>query len=137
MLQCVAVCSSVLQCVALRCSVLTKEIITGWRRLIGCHKLQVIFRKRATNFRALLRKMTNENKASYDSTPPCTRRISLKSPSILSSLDLTATHCITLQHTASHCITLHHTATHYNTLQHAVTHYNTLQHAVDSHSPRL
>ena len=31
---------------------------TGWRRSIGCLKLQVIFRKRATNSRALLRKMT-------------------------------------------------------------------------------
>ena len=30
---------------------------TGWRRLIGCLKLQVNFRKRATNYRALLRKM--------------------------------------------------------------------------------
>jgi len=29
---------------------------TGWRRLIGCLKLQVIFRKRATHHRALLRK---------------------------------------------------------------------------------
>ena len=27
--------------------------------------------KRATNLRVLLRKMTYENKASYDSTPPC------------------------------------------------------------------
>jgi len=43
---------------------------TGWRRLRGCLKLQVIFRKRATNYRALLRKMTYEDKASYDSTPP-------------------------------------------------------------------
>jgi len=33
--------------------------------------LQVIFRKRATNYRALLRKMTYDDKASYDSTPPC------------------------------------------------------------------
>jgi len=46
---------------------------TGWRRLIGCLKLQVIFRKRATNYRAFLRKMTYEDKASYDSTPPCIR----------------------------------------------------------------
>jgi len=44
---------------------------TGWRRLRGCLELQVIFRKRATNYRALLRKMTYEDKASYDSTPPC------------------------------------------------------------------
>ena len=38
---------------------------TGWRRLIGCLKLQVIFRNRANNYRALLRKITYENKASY------------------------------------------------------------------------
>ena len=31
---------------------------TGWRRPIGCLKLQVLFRKRATHYRALLRKMT-------------------------------------------------------------------------------
>jgi len=31
---------------------------TGWRRPAGCLKLQVIFCKRATNFRALLRKLT-------------------------------------------------------------------------------
>ena len=44
---------------------------TGWRRPIGCLKLQVIFCKRATNYRALLRKMTCEDKASYESSPPC------------------------------------------------------------------
>jgi len=47
---------------------------TGWGRLIGCLKLQVIFRKRATNYRALVRKMTYEDKASCDSTPPCTQQ---------------------------------------------------------------
>jgi len=31
---------------------------TGWRRLIGCLKLQVILRKRATNYTALLQKLT-------------------------------------------------------------------------------
>jgi len=46
--------------------------ITGWRRLIGCLKLQVISHKRATNYTALLRKMTCKDKASYDSTPPFT-----------------------------------------------------------------
>jgi len=30
---------------------------TGWRRPIGCLKLQVFFRKRAINYWALLRKM--------------------------------------------------------------------------------
>jgi len=44
---------------------------TGWQRCIECLKLQVIYRKRATNYRALLRKMTCEDKASYDFTPLC------------------------------------------------------------------
>jgi len=84
-LQCVAVCCSVLQCVVLYISsyplYAAGAIIhicihhlyhlhkfesslplvgTGWRRLIGCLNLQVIFRKTATNYRALLRKMTYE-----------------------------------------------------------------------------
>jgi len=42
------------------------------RRCIGFFKLQVIFRKRATNCRALLRKITYEDKASYGFAPPCT-----------------------------------------------------------------
>jgi len=57
----------------------TKADDTGWRRPIGCLKLQVIFRKRATNYRALLRKMTYEDKASYDSAPPCTHMLSCRS----------------------------------------------------------
>jgi len=43
----------------------------GWRRPIGCLKLQVTIRERATNYRALFRKMTYKDKASYDFTPPC------------------------------------------------------------------
>ena len=35
-------------------------------------KVQVIFRKRASIYTALLQKMTYEDKESYDSTPPCT-----------------------------------------------------------------
>ena len=61
-LQCVVVCCSVLQCVAVCC--------TGWRRPIGCLISEITFRKLATNYRALLRKMTYTDKASYDSTPP-------------------------------------------------------------------
>jgi len=38
---------------------------------IGC-QLQVIFRKRATNYMALLRKMTSTYRASCGSSPPCT-----------------------------------------------------------------
>jgi hypothetical protein len=45
--------------------------ITGWRKLTGCLKLYVIFRKKATDYRALLRKMTYGDKASCDPTPPC------------------------------------------------------------------
>ena len=43
---------------------------TGWRRLIGSPKLQIIFHKRATNCRSLLRKMTYKDKGSYESSPP-------------------------------------------------------------------
>jgi len=50
---------------------------TVWRRPIGCLKLQVIFRKRATNYRALLQKMTYKDKASYGSLLPCTAKSAL------------------------------------------------------------
>jgi len=42
---------------------------TGWRRRTGCLKLQVIFRKRASNYRVLLRKITSKDRASYGSLP--------------------------------------------------------------------
>ena len=60
-------------------SVLSNTILlstTGWRRPKGCLKLQVFFRKRATNYRALLRKMTYKDKASDDFRPPCTSLLS-------------------------------------------------------------
>ena len=44
------------------------------------------------------------------------------------TLQHTATHCNTLQHTATHCNTLQHTATHCNTLQHTTPHCITQQH---------
>jgi len=44
---------------------------TGWQRPIGCLKLQVIFRKRATNYRAVLWNMTYKHKASCGSSPLC------------------------------------------------------------------
>jgi len=44
---------------------------TKWRRPIGCHKLQVIYRKRITNYRALSGKLTYKDKASRESLPPC------------------------------------------------------------------
>jgi len=46
------------------------SICTGCRRLIGSLKLSVILRKRATNYKALLRKLSYTDKASYGSSPP-------------------------------------------------------------------
>ena len=48
------------------------ELTTGWQLLIGSPKLQIIFHKRATKYRALLWKMTYKDKGSYQSSPPCT-----------------------------------------------------------------
>jgi len=49
---------------------LVKRTGTGWRRLIGSPKLQIIFHKRAIKYRLLLRKMTCKDKGSYESSPP-------------------------------------------------------------------
>ena len=51
---------------------------TEWRRPIGCLALQVIFRERTTNYRALWRKMTDKDKASYGSSPPCESNVLAK-----------------------------------------------------------
>jgi len=45
--------------------IFTRE--TGWRRPIGGLKFQIVFRQRATNHRALWRKTTFKDKASYGS----------------------------------------------------------------------
>ena len=50
----------------------SRYIHTGWRKPIRCLKLHIIFCKRATNYRALLRKKTYKDMAFYDSTQPCT-----------------------------------------------------------------
>ena len=60
-----------IQIISRFCATLSALGCTGWRKLTGCLKSQVIFRKRATNSRALLLKMTYEDKASYNSTPLC------------------------------------------------------------------
>jgi len=44
---------------------------TGWQRLKGSPKLQIIFLKRVIKYRSLLRKMTHKDKGSYESSPPC------------------------------------------------------------------
>jgi len=48
---------------------------TEWQRPTGCLKLQVSCRKRATNYRALLREMIYKDKASYASLPPCSNAL--------------------------------------------------------------
>ena len=52
-------------------SIISAYLSTGWQRLIGSPKLHVIFHKRATKYRSLLRKMTYNDKGSYESSPPC------------------------------------------------------------------
>jgi len=47
------------------------HMCTAWRNLIGSPKLQIVFHKRATEYRSLVRKMTYKHKGSYESWPPC------------------------------------------------------------------
>jgi len=67
-----------------------RMIVTGWRRLIGSPKLQIIFHKRATKYTSYLLKMTYKAKGSYESSPPCTHWIQVQGTG-------------TLQRTKSHC----------------------------------
>ena len=122
---------------------------TGWRRLIGYPKLQIILHKGATKYRSLLRKMTYKDKGSYESSPPCMRGSHIYAchcntlqhigyDTNVCGVRDQVLHCNTLQYTATHCswhrcmlsmwqsISLQHTATHCNTLQHTATHCNTL-----------
>ena len=79
--------------------------------------MQVIFRKRATNYRALLRKMTYKDKASCGSSPPCSGRISevLSEEKVMcgeGGRGVSIVYSHTLQHTVTPCNALQHTATH-------------------------
>jgi len=53
----------------------SREGSTGWRRLIGSPKLQIIFHKRATKYKSLLQKMTYKDMGSYESSTPCTESV--------------------------------------------------------------
>jgi len=44
---------------------------TGWPRPTGCLMSWVAFHPSATNYRAILQKITHNDKASYASLPPC------------------------------------------------------------------
>jgi len=117
-----------------------KYALTGWPRPIGCLKLQVVFRKRATEYWAQLQKMTYKHEASYDSMPPCMRDLGIREIFIHEREEhiyerdehmSTATHCNPLEYLPNFAglkrtvNTLQHTATHCNTLQHTATHCNT------------
>ena len=56
------------------CGMVTKECYRVAKTHRMPYKLQVIFRKRATNYRVLLRKITYEDKAPYASSPSCNWR---------------------------------------------------------------
>ena len=85
------------------------DVCTGWWRSIRCLKLQVIFRKRANNCRALLRKTTYKGKVSYDSTPPCMRNI------YKTCRCKNVTHTHTLTHTHTYTYTYIHIHIHIHT----------------------
>ena len=103
---------------------------TGWRRPIGCLKLQVIFHHRAIDYGALLRKMTYEDKASYGSSPPCS--VLYRGRYAMIDASGTATHAAThADQNALHCALQHalrHTSqqplqpTRQHLLQHALQH---------------
>jgi hypothetical protein len=81
---------------------LTSDKPTGWQRPIGCLKLQIIFRKRATNYRALLRKMTYEDKTSYGSSPPCKRNVTDENAAIAGFYDSLMIHESYMSHDWCH-----------------------------------
>ena len=123
------VCCSVLQCVAVCCSVLcvckTQPIPLGLTFSNAVSKLKgsnvsvatfywkETFELWALSFERAFRKWHRKWDWLYK---------------VASEIQHTATHCNTLRHTATHCNTLQHTATHCNTLQRTATHCNTLQH---------
>jgi len=93
-------CGSVLQCVAVRCSV-SQFAAAGWR---GADSLFVCMRARAC---VRVHRMCKAPRFSFVRT----REFVWMSHA--------------LQNTATHCNTPQHTTTHFNTLQHTATHRNT------------
>ena len=115
--------------------------------------LQVIFRRGATNYKAILRKMTYIDKAFYGFPPPSIYFITLciiiysRVDLVGSSLQLTSDSnnggnraqqmsanansgagLFNFGYSYPHCSTLQHAATHCSALQHVVTCCDTLQH---------
>jgi len=87
------------------------HICTGWRRLIGSPKLQIMFHERATKYRSFLRKMTYKDKGSYESSPPCSSRFADSSLGCLFSLLLADENIFICIDTHTHAHTQTHTYT--------------------------
>ena len=88
---------------------------TGWRRLIGSPKLQIIFHKTATKYRALLLKMTYKDKGSYESSPPCIAALS-RVPEWMSHVTHMNESCHTYERVMSHIWMSHITHTNVTSL---------------------
>ena len=99
-------------CICCHCAIPCAALSTGWRRLGGCLNLQVIFCKRATNYRALLWKMTYEDKASYDSTPPCTRLSASLTPCVCVCVCVCVCACVCVWMCVCVCAYIHVSDTH-------------------------
>ena len=109
---------------ALVCVSLTCACLTGWRRLIGSPKLQIIFHKRAIKYRSLLRKMTYKDKGSYESSPPCTLICLCFQSLFLSCVSLA---CVSLACVSLACLRVHMQETPSRLpFQHAAPHRNVL-----------
>ena len=70
--------------------------ITGRPRLIGSPKLHIIFHKRATKYRSFLRKTTNKDKGSYESSTPYIMSCGDKSRVVVDYKDQSRHICTTL-----------------------------------------
>ena len=117
----IAVCCSVLQCVAVWYRVHLVIAADGAQRRANFGKNQVY-------------SVPHCNTLQHTATH-CNKRLSLlvrsAGPTLVGNkcaLYHSATHCNTLQHTAAHCSRLQQTAAHCNTLQHTAAHCSTLQH---------
>ena len=149
-LQCVAVCCSVLQCVAVRiesalqcvavriesalqcvavristCKYYSKHCNAG--RCVGSGLVDILTAIQCNALDHMLQHTATRVLASCSLHELETGRQS-HCTTLQHTASLLIAHCNALQRTATHCSTLQHTAAHCGTLQHTTTHYNTLQH---------